>query len=417
MTMRDAATHSAMMILLACGLASPARAETSGSSPAWVGTWAAAPQSGTENGASGISFNGQTLRQTVHTSLGGAEAQIHVSNLFGTRTLTIADVHMARPTGDGGVDTTTDKQLTFGGQTSTTIAPGAAIVSDPVAFPVPALGEVSISMFLPDDTGPDDTQHTDALQTNTIAAGDVSGQASIAGATTTTSGYYLTGLDVQSSTALGAVVTLGASITDGYASTTNANRRWPNLLAARFAQAGDQVGVLNEGIAGNRLLADITGPSAPSRFGRDVLAQAGVRAVIVSDDPINDLGVAAFLGWAPPSSQQFIAALQQMMNSAHSSGVKFICSTLTPYQGAGVYTPAGETIREQYNDFVRQPGNGCDAIVDQDAAVHDPQNPTRYLSSYDSGDHLHPNDAGYAAIAAAVDLSVISTMSSTGATP
>ncbi len=413
MTMRHAASHSAMMILLASGLAFPALAQTSGSSPPWVGTWAAAPQSGTENGASGTSFNGQTLRQTVYTSIGGSVAQIHVSNLFGTQKLTVSDVHMALPTGNGGIDTTTDKQLTFGGQSSVTIAAGSAVVSDPVAFPVPSLGEVSISMFLPDDTGPDDTQHTDALQTNYIVPGDLSGQASLAGATTTQSGYYLTGLDVQSSNALGSVVTLGASITDGYASTTDANKRWPNILAARLAQTGADVGVLNEGIAGNRLLADITGPSAPSRFGRDVLGQAGVRAVIFSDDPINDLGVAAYFGWTPPSSQQLIAGLQQLMNSAHTSGIKFICSTLTPYEGAGVYTPAGETVREQYNAFVRQPGNGCDAIVDQDAAVHDPQNPTRYLPAYDSGDHLHPNDAGYAAIAAAVNLATVSTPSNT----
>lgn len=336
---------------------------------------------------------------------------MQISNAFGTQPLTVGDVRIALPNKNqaGAIRPATAQQLTFGGQTSITIPTGAVVVSDPVGFPVPALGDVVVDLYLPDATGPA-TQHSTGLQTNYVAQGDTSGRATLPSAQITQSYFFLTDLDVQNQPLRGSVVTLGASITDGYHSTPGANTRWPNDLARRLVEANLHVGVLNEGISGNRLLTDVTGPNAQSRFDRDVLTQPGVRWVIFSDDPINDLGFAALPGaTAPaPSVEALIGGLQQLIERAHQKNIKFLCSTLTPYQGASYWTPSGEAEREQINAFIRTPNNGCDGIVDQDTATHDPANPTQFLPTYDSGDHLHPNDAGYAAIANAVKLTFFS---------
>jgi lysophospholipase L1-like esterase len=381
------------------GVTVPAAA-TATTSGYWTGTWGAAPESG------GMSFSGQTIRQVVHTSISGTQARVQISNAFGTGPLTVSDVHIAASGAGSAITAGTDKALTFGGSATTTIAAGATGISDPAAFTVPALANVAISFYLPGATGAS-TYHQQGTQTNYIAAGDASGAASLPGAQTTSSYYFLSGLDVINAAAQGAVVTLGASITDGYASTQNANARWPNDLAGRLAAAGDTVGVINEGISGNRLLADGTGPSAISRFARDVLAQPGVRWVIFSDDPINDLGSTS----PQPTAAQLIAGIQQLIAMAHGSGVAFICSTLTPYQGASYWNSSGETAREAVNAWIRGGGNGCDGVIDQDTATHDPASPTRYLPADDSGDHLHPNDAGYRAIANAVSLALVTTSS------
>ena len=366
----------------------------------WTGTWATAPISG------GQSFSAQTVRQIVHTSISGTAARIQLSNVFGSAPLSVGDVHIAQAGSGSAITAGTDQTVTFGGSSSVTIAAGATAVSDTIGFSVPALSNVAISFYLPEATGAS-TYHQYAMQTNYIAGGDVSGAASLPDAQTTSSYFFLTNLDVQNPDSEGSVVTLGASITDGYASTQGANTRWPNDLAARLAGAGDTVGVLNEGISGNRLLQDGTGPSALSRFDRDVLGQPGVRWVIFSDDPINDLGSTS----PQPTADQLIAGLQQLIAAAHRAGIGFICSTLTPYQGAYYWNQSGETAREAINDFIRGSGSGCDGVVDQDTATHDPSNPTMYLPAYDSGDHLHPNDAGYQAIANAVDLSLFTPQS------
>jgi lysophospholipase L1-like esterase len=380
-------------LLTAIGPPGPPRAAAAAGS--WTGTWSVSPQSG------GASFNQQTLRQTVHTSIGGSAARVQLSNAFGSQPLSVADVHIAQRTSGSSIATATDRRVTFGGSSSVTIAAGATAVSDTVGFPVAALSDVAVSIYLPQPTGPA-TYHQTGEQTNYVAPGDVSANASLSGAQTTGSYYFLANLDVQSGSAAGAVATLGASITDGIASSFDANRRWPNYLAGRLASAGRAVGVLNHGISGNRLLADGAGQSALNRFNRDVLSQPGVRWVIFSDDPINDLGS----GNPRPTGDQLVAGLQQLINRAHQNGVRFICSTLTPFQGASYWTPDGETGRDAFNSFVRSANSGCDGVVDQDTATHDPANPTRYLPAYDSGDHLHPNDAGMQAIANAVDLNL-----------
>jgi lysophospholipase L1-like esterase len=361
--------------------------------PTWTGTWAVSPQN------SGTTFNGQTLRQIVHTSISGSAARVQLSNVFGNQPVQIRDVHIAQRTSGSSISTSTDRIVTFGGQSQTTIAAGGLVVSDSIDFAVAALSDVAVSVFLPQSTGPA-TSHQQGTQTNFIASGDVSGSATLSGAQTTGSYFFLVNLDVQNASSLGAVATLGASITDGFASSQDGNRRWPNDLAVRLVNAGIVVGVLNQGINGNRLLADGGGQSALNRFDRDVLAQPGVKWVIFSDDPINDLG-----SGNPPTGSQLIAGITQLINRAHQAGLKFLCSTLTPFQGAGGWTPQGETARGQINTFVRGASSGCDGVVDQDVATHDPASPTRFLPAFDNGDHLHPNNAGLQAIANAVNLS------------
>ena len=364
-------------------------------SSGWTGTWAVSPEGG------GSSFNNQTLRQIVHTSIGGTSARVQISNVFGSQPLAVSDVHVAQRSSGSTITSGTDHTVTFGGQTSTTIPAGGLAVSDAVSFSVPALSDVAVSVYLPQGTGAS-TFHAQGNATNYVAGGDVSGNGTLSGAGTVGSYYFLTNLDVQNSSAVGSLVTLGASITDGVASGTDDNRRWPNDLAVRLVNSGRMVGVLNQGISGNRLLQDGAGQSAINRFSRDVLNQPGVKWVSFSDDPINDLGSTN----PQPTANQLIAGAQQLISTAHQNGLKFLCTTLTPYQGAGYWNQSGENAREAYDSWVRSSGNGCDAMVDFDNATHDPNNPTRYLPAYDSGDHLHPNEAGLQAMANAVDLNL-----------
>jgi hypothetical protein len=278
--------------------AEPAAAAAPAVIDGWNGTWSVSPQSG------GPSYSNQTLRQIVHTSIGGTTARVRISNVFGSAALTVRDVHVAQRSSGSSVNTATDKAVTFGGQTSVTIAAGQSAVSDSTAFAVTALADVAVSFYLPNATG-SATYHQQGNQTNYVAAGDVSASGTLSSPATNGSYSFLTNLDVQNSAAQGAVATLGASLTDGVASASNDNRRWPNDLAVRLANSGRTVGVLNQGISGNRLLVDGAGQSALNRFSRDVVGQSGVKWVIFSDDPINDLGSTN----PPPTSAQLISGL------------------------------------------------------------------------------------------------------------
>jgi lysophospholipase L1-like esterase len=270
-------------------------------------------------------------------------------------------------------------------------------VSDELPFPVPADGDVAVSVHLPSVTGPS-TRHGIAVRDNYTAAGDQTGARSLAEPVKETSWYFLAGLDVRGGE--GAVVAFGASITDGLGSRFGADQRWPDLLADRLRAAGRRVGVLNAGISGNRLTADGRGRSAAGRFERDVLRQPGARWVIISDVALNDLGAAD-----PPAPAELISAMRGLIDRAHRAGIRVICSTLTPFAGAGYWTSRGEAGRATVNDFLRSDGSGCDAVLDQDEATRDPADPARYRAAYDSGDHLHPSAEGLRAIAAAADLS------------
>jgi len=378
---------AARAAIVALAAATDAAADTP-----FVGTWSVSAY------AQAAHFEQQTLRQIVHTSVGGATARIHLSNVFGDAPLAIADVHIALRDHDAAIVASTDVAVTFAGAADVTIPAGAALVSDSIAFAVPPLADVAISAYLPQATDAA-TGHGFALQTHYVAQGDVSSAVDLADAQQVHNTYFLSGLDVQNADVSAAVVLFGASITDGYGSTPDSHRRWANRLAENLASAGVAIGVLNQGISGNRLFFDGNGPNAVSRFERDVLDQPGVRWVIFSDDPINDLGNDDPL----PDVQDLIVAVQHLSARAHARGIRFICSTLTPFEGADYWTPQAEPVREAFNDFVRSSAGGCDGIVDQDLATHDPARPAWFLPAYDAGDRLHPNDDGHAAIAAAVD--------------
>jgi len=364
------------------------------SATSWTGTWAI----GVMHDNSGKTFTDQTLRQIVHVSVGGKRVRIKISNLFGTQPLQVEDIHLALRESGSSIVASSDRQLRFAGNTALVIPAGASAFSDLVAVDVPPLADLAISIYLPGTTGPA-TFHGNAHETSYVQAGDVSGVSQMKNATTSKSVYFLAGLDVEGRSLQGSVVTLGASITEGYNAADDTDRRWPDQLAHRLASEGLSIGVLNLGISGNRLLADGAGESAENRFDRDVLQQANVRWVIFSDDPINDLG-----SRPSPSGEALIAGLHRLIARAHERKIRFICSTLTPFEGAKAWTLAEETERQKVNSFIRSDGSGCDGILDQDVATHDPAYPTRYLAAYDIGDHLHPNDAGHKAIANAIEL-------------
>lgn len=386
-----------LLALCACSGAPPAEPLGQSSAAAtvqdgWVGTWAMAPH------ADGTAFNDQTLRQVVHTSIGGTSVRVRLSNAFGKQPLSIDNVHVAERASGSSIVPQTDQTLKFAGQGTATIPAGESLTSDAVTFAVKPLSDLVVSFHLAAAPG-GTTAHGTGLQDNYVAGGNVAGNETLNGAQTKGSYYFLTNVDVQNAGAWGAVVTLGASITDGVASGGNNNRRWPNDLAKRLSDMQLPVGVLNEGISGNRLLADGSGESALKRFDRDVLSQTGVRWVIFSDDPINDLG-----SGNPPTGEQLIDGLKQLVQKAHAANIEFWCSTLTPYEGSGGWKPAGETARAAIISFIKQPDSGCDRIVDQDTATHDPAKPTWFLPANDAGDHLHPNEKGLQAIADAVPL-------------
>ncbi|MBW6439947.1 SGNH/GDSL hydrolase family protein [Actinoplanes hulinensis] len=333
----------------------------------------------------------------MHTSIGGDSARVRFSNEFGSGPLVIGSAYLANRAGGGTV--TGSRPVTFGGATSVTVPAGQTAVSDEVAFPVPADGDVAVTVHLPTTAG--GTMHGIAVQDTYVASGDQAAAGTLSGAKTESSWYFLSGLDVRNADAAGAVVAFGASITDGFGSRLNGNQRWPDLLADRLRAAGHTVGVLNAGISGNRLTVDDRGESALNRFERDVLSRPGARWVIILDDAINDLGAAD-----PPSAAELIGALGKLVERAHGAGLRVICATLTPYEGAGYWTAHGEAARGEINAFLRGPGSGCDAVLDADRATHDPSAPTRFRPAYDSGDHLHPGAAGLQAIADAVPLDV-----------
>jgi lysophospholipase L1-like esterase len=390
------------------GLGGLAQAQTT----LWTGSWSVAPQTGNFS----TTINQQTLRQTLRTSIGGTAARVRISNLYGTQPLTISDVHIAKSNGTtSSAVAGTDHTLTFSGQASVTIAPQAEIESDAVSMTIDSLADYEVSLYFPTPSAvTNDTIHQNGNQSSYIAAGDVSGQPNISPVAQYGSNFFLTNLDVQNASATGAVVALGASITDGINSSFNTNTRWTNDLAQRLVAAGLTVGVLNQGISGNQLLSDGAGLSAQNRFAHDALSQANVRYVIFSDDPINDLTSRN----PPPSATDLIAGIQKLMSQAHANGLKFYCSTLTPYAGYAGWSVQQEPIREQVNDFIRSSGSGCDGVIDQDTAEHDPANPTFFRPAFNqingSGDGLHPNDAGMQAIADAVNLGLFT---ATGVAP
>jgi lysophospholipase L1-like esterase len=381
-------------------------AQTSG--PRWVGTWAASPMGGDVNFGQPSPAN-TTYRNLVRISAGGASLRVEFTNEFGTRPLAIGAAHIALSAGAGAIQPATDRALTFNGQPSVVIPPGAPMFSDPVSLPVPALASLAVSLYLPSQPIAETTCHQEGMTTTWITEGDNTGAASVNASRTISSFCFIKAIDVTAAEADAAsIVCFGDSITDGAHSTPNTNRRWPDILAGRL-QAGpktERLSVLNEGIGGNRLLNDLAGVNALARFDRDVLAQSGVKYVILLEG-INDIGHTA-LPRDPAdviTLPQLILADTQIAAHAHAHGLKIFGATLTPYQGARYFSAQGEQMREALNQWIRTT-TVFDGVIDFDKAVADPDNPKVFAPAYDSGDHLHPGDAGYRKMADSIDLSL-----------
>lgn len=397
----------------------PLAAQTSGQH--WVGTWATAtvgrpnpvpaPPAGAAPSAPGlvVQFSNQTVRQIVRVSVGGDRIRAVLTNTFGTTPLEVGAAHLSLREQESRIVAGSTRPLTFGGRSSVVIPAGAVVFSDAVGLTVPALADLAIDLFLPGDSNTPSpvTMHAGGLQTNYISEpGNHVGKTLFPVAGTTQSWFHVTRVEVMAPETVGAVVTVGASLTDGSRSTPDTNNRWPNHLAKRLAAQRGSMAVLNSGIGGSRLLSQSTfqaGPTGLARFDRDVLTQSGVTHVIVADMALNDIGGAREN--AAPSAEDLIVALKQLIERAHARGIRIYGATLTPFEGAGYYTKVGEEKRQTVNQWIRT-GHAFDAVIDFDVASRDPEHPLRFLPAYDSGDHLHPNDAGYQAMGAAIDLAL-----------
>jgi lysophospholipase L1-like esterase len=383
----------------------------------WIGTWTASPQAlwdGDFPLSTNVPFNlwNQTIRMVTQVSLGGKQARVALSNEYGSRPLVIGGAHVALTDSEAKIVHGSDRPLTFGGEARVIIPPGAKVVSDPTDLDVPPLGKLSVSLFLPEAT-PLSTFHWDGRQTAYIATGNLIGADDIKAESTISARVFVSGILVDAPKDARAVVTMGDSITDGNGSTPDANSRWPDFLAKRLADKN--VAVLNAGISGARLLQDHMGANALARFERDVLSQPHVKAVILLMG-INDIAWpgSSFAPDAPPvTSAAVIAGYRHLIARARTHGVRIIGATLTPFEGAledtpleGYFTAEKERTRQSINHWIRTSGE-FDAVVDFDAATRDPQNPTRFRSTLDSGDHLHPGNDGYEAMANAVDLQAL----------
>ena len=383
----------------------PAAAARHESRDGWVTSWSASPQVATPGTLAAAGFDDQTVRDIILSSVGGDPIRLELTNVFGASPLRVGHVTVAAAGPGAAVQPGTMHPVTYRGSASFQIPAGGQVLSDPVAMRVGPLQDLAVSVYLPGRTGAA-TFHADAQQVNWVSAAGDHAADSDAGEFTvaTLSWYYVSGLIVQSSEADGTVVALGDSITDGVGSTAGADARWPNDLARRLdALAGPTLAVADEGIGGNRVLigARCCGASAEARFGRDALDQPGVRDIIVLEG-INDIGFS--LG--DVSAAQIIAGYQRLIAQAHARGLRIFGATLLPFQGAGYYTAAGEATREAVNTWIRTSG-AFNGVVDFDAVMRDPADPLRLNPAYDSGDHLHPDDAGYQAMADAISLRML----------
>jgi lysophospholipase L1-like esterase len=373
----------------------------------WVGTWASSPQLVDANSvppAPGLA--GNTLRQIVHVSVGGKQLRVRFSNAFGTTALTLASAQVAVARDGRSIDGHSDRALAFHGQPSVTIPPGALVLSDPVAFDLAALSDLAVTIHV-GDVPNEITTHSGSRATSYITSDSGSTADLSAGATKTDHWYFLNGVDVLGNASSAAIVTLGDSITDGARSTTNQNGRWPDELARRLqANPGTaDIGVLNQGIGGNRLIHDGAGPNVLARFDRDVLGQTGVRWLVILEG-INDIGTrtsAAQRNEKAATAQDLIAAYEQIIVRAHARNIRVYGATILPYEGAGYFTPDGEADRQTINAWIRT-GGKLDGVIDLDLVTRDPEKPSHLAAAADSGDHLHPADGGYKIMGDAIDL-------------
>jgi lysophospholipase L1-like esterase len=411
----------AVAILSLVGSASSATssagfAETGGAHR-WLGTWAAAmlPPGATPFSAAG--FTDQTVRQKVHISLGGAAVRLQLANTFGSAPLQVAEVQVALAAGEGAIRPGTSRRVTVNRAGAFTVPTGARVLSDPIPMSLRDGSDLTVSIYFDAPTGPATYHRQSRELTYVSAAGNHTGDPTAAQyPTALESWFFLDAVQVAARPSVGAVVALGDSITDGDGSTVGANRRWPDVLARRLQglDGARRAPVLNAGIGANRLLndSDLGGVNALARLDRDVLAQPGARTLIVLEG-INDIGFSQF----PPtpgveprtnvSAQEIIGGYQQIIERAHADGLRVLGGTLVPFRGSFYWDQAAETKRQQVNTWIRTSG-AFDGVIDFDAVVRDRADPAVLAPQYDSGDHLHPSDAGYQAMGDAIDLSCLS---------
>lgn len=396
--------------------------------PALVGTWTASPQAPSEEANSEEGFNNQTLRMIAHPSVGGERLRIRLANTFGSNPVTFEHVEVGRWDEAAAVVPDSNQEVTFGGESSITIPPGAKAYSDPVAVEVDAEQPLAVSIYLPHETGPatfhrtgkklvtDDPEWT----TYVSETGDYAAETSADAFTTKVEPetvFYLEAIDIVAPDIVGTVVTVGDSITDGSESSVDATHTYPDFLARRLNQTSTvRKSVLNAGIGGNRILNNSIagGESALTRLDRDVLAQTGVTDVILLEG-INDIGFSNFPEddeydpyepFIEVTAEDVIQGLKQIIARVHAKELNIIGGTLTPFKGATYYYEEGEEKRQTVNHWIRTSGT-FDSVVDFDKVIRDPADPKRLLSEYDSGDHIHPSDAGYQAMAEAIDLELL----------
>jgi lysophospholipase L1-like esterase len=402
-TLRKTSLQFLASLLLIPALLTVSAKASPNSDAHWVGTWSTSPVSAANN--NNRFADDTTLREIVHVSIGGSSIRIVLSNAFGADTLKIGGANVALAATGGALKGAAVPAL-FHGQPAVDIPAGAEVVSDPIALNLPPLSDLAVTVFVPGQTIATITQHGFANDTNYELSGNQLASADFTAASALRSWPFLKAVEVAAPGDSAAIVCFGDSITDGAHSTLDKNMRWPDVLARRL-QAGKKtarLAVLNEGIGGNRILHDGTGPNALARFDRDVLDQSGVKYLIILEG-INDIG-RAYRTNNPSdiiTAEQLEMALTQLIDRARAHGIKVFGATLTPYVGAGYQSPAGEKVREAENDFILHSGK-FDGVIDFAKATADSADPTRFAASAGSKDNLHPGDPGYQTMGDAIDL-------------
>lgn len=408
-----------MMAVLALACTAAAAGSTAAPAEHWVVSWGASPSPAHDAAkarAEGLEFHNQTLREIVHLSIGGSRVRVRFSNSFGKQSLEIGAAHLALRTRDSAIQRSSDRVLTFGGAPRVSVPPNAFILSDPVELRVPGGSDLAVSIFVP-QVATAAGIHYLAQQTSYVGAGDLTAAPSITSPRAVTSWIFLAGVDVSAPRSAAAIAVFGDSRVDGDGSTVDANKRWPDALAKRLSQQGLPFGVLNAGIIGNRILRDAPqvavelGVNGLARFDRDALDQPGVKYVIVLEG-IVDIGLPG-TQFAPPSEagsvDDLIAGLKQLIERAHDRGMRIFGATETPFSGAnsipGIFSAEKDVQRKALNQWIRS-SHAFDGVMDFEKVVLDPANPERIRPAWDSGDHLHPNDAGYEAMANSIDLTL-----------
>lgn len=379
----------------------------------WVATWATSPllvQPADLPPAPG--FADTTLRQTVRVSLGGRRIRVRVSNAFGLTPLTLRAVHVARATGVGTINPSSDRVVTFGGRPSVVIPAGAPMVSDPLDFGLRPLSDLALTIRL-QGAPAEITGHPGSRTSSFFAQGDALTAATLPSPTRVERWYFIAGVDVPKTAGVaGTVAVVGDSITDGRGSTTDGNDRWTDHLARRLQarRATNGVGVVNLGIGGNHLRSEGLGPNVMARLDRDVLVQPGVRWLVVLAG-VNDIGTRTRdveLGRTPATADELMHAFAQIVERAHQQGIRVYGATIMPFEGftyLNYFTPGGEADRQRVNAWIRTPGH-LDGVIDFDAVTRDPAQPSRLIAAVDGGDHIHPSAGGYRIMGEAVDLSL-----------